>query len=77
MIPDRRKFPGGTFQGLIDSIHDKGMKVGIYSDSGRYTCAGRPGSRGSEKKDAETFARWKIDCRPAVNPITCSDDTRS
>ena len=37
------------------------MKFGIYGDSGALTCAGRAGSNGHEKTDAETFAKWGVD----------------
>lgn len=34
----------------------------MNSDAGLKTCAGYPGSLGSEEIDAETFAAWGIDC---------------
>jgi len=37
------------------------MKFGIYTDRGTKTCAGRPGSFGFEKKDADTYASWGVD----------------
>ena len=46
---------------LSDYVHDSGMKLGIYTDRGELTCAGRPASRGYENVDALTFARWGID----------------
>jgi alpha-galactosidase len=63
LVPDQKKFPGQSFQEMISSIHNKSMKVGIYSDSGKLTCAKQAGSWGFVPKDAETFARWKVDCR--------------
>lgn len=46
---------------LADSIHAKGLKLGLYGDSGHYTCAWRPGSWGYEERDAQTFAEWGVD----------------
>jgi len=39
-----------------------GLKFGIYSSAGIYTCAGYPASLGYEEIDAATFAAWGIDC---------------
>ena len=58
--PDSAHFPSGM-KALADYIHSKGLKLGIYSDAGSKTCAGRPGSRGYENQDAETYARWGVD----------------
>jgi alpha-galactosidase len=38
-----------------------GMKLGIYSDAGRFTCMRYPASLGRESLDAETFASWDVD----------------
>jgi alpha-galactosidase len=58
--PDPERFPSGM-KALADYAHSKGLKLGIYSDAGEKTCAGRPGSRGHEYQDALTYARWGID----------------
>jgi alpha-galactosidase len=58
--PDSSRFPSGI-KALADYVHGKGLKLGIYSDAGSMTCARRPGSRGYENQDAETYARWGID----------------
>jgi alpha-galactosidase len=58
--PDSNRFPSGM-KALVDYVHSRGLKLGIYSDAGSKTCAGRPGSRGREYQDALTFARWGID----------------
>ena len=58
--PDPERFPSGM-KALADYVHSKGLKLGIYSDAGAKTCAGRPGSRGHEYQDALTYARWGID----------------
>lgn len=58
--PDPETFPSGM-KALADYVHGKGLKLGIYSDAGNTTCAGRPGSRGHEYQDALAYARWGID----------------
>jgi alpha-galactosidase len=58
--PDPERFPSGM-KALADYVHAQGLKLGIYSDAGAKTCAGRPGSRGHEYQDALTYARWGID----------------
>ncbi|WP_298689957.1 glycoside hydrolase family 27 protein [uncultured Sphingomonas sp.] len=57
---DRSKFPSGI-RALADYIHARGLKFGIYSDAGRKTCGGRPGSQGHEYQDAQTYAGWGVD----------------
>ncbi|MCW8126422.1 glycoside hydrolase family 27 protein [Microbulbifer halophilus] len=58
--PHAEHFPSGM-KALADYVHSRGLKLGIYSDAGATTCAGRPGSRGYEYQDALTYARWGID----------------
>jgi alpha-galactosidase len=60
IVADPARFPSGM-KALADDIHGKGLKLGVYSDAGSNTCAGRPGSRGYENQDAETYARWGVD----------------
>ncbi len=57
---DKKHFPSGM-KALADYVHSKGLKIGIYSDAGATTCAGRHGSRGHEYQDAVTYASWGID----------------
>ena len=57
---DPAKFPSGL-KALADYVHGKGLKLGIYSDAGRKTCAGYPGSFGHEYQDAISYASWGID----------------
>lgn len=57
---DPLKFPSGI-KALSDYVHSKGLKFGIYSDAGRLTCGGRPGSQGHEYQDALTYSRWGVD----------------
>lgn len=58
IIPNK-KFP--DMKGLADYIHDKGLKMGIYSSPGPWTCGGCVGSYGYEKQDAESYAKWGVD----------------
>ena len=46
---------------IADYIHSKGLKFGMYSDCGYWTCDGYPGSYGYEYIDAKTFAEWGVD----------------
>ncbi|WP_045859353.1 glycoside hydrolase family 27 protein [Teredinibacter purpureus] len=57
---DAERFPSGM-KALADYVHKRGLKLGIYSDAGWTTCAGKPGSRGYEFQDAKTYASWGID----------------
>lgn len=58
--PDRDTFPSGI-KALADYVHGKGLKLGIYSDAGVFTCQVRPGSLYHESEDAKLFASWDID----------------
>ena len=60
LIPDPEKFPSGM-KALADYVHDRGFKLGIYSDAAEMTCAGYPGSLGFEEQDAKLWASWGID----------------
>lgn len=60
IIPDPVKFPSGM-KALADYVHNKGLKLGIYSDAAPLTCAGYTASLYFEEQDAKTFAAWGID----------------
>lgn len=60
LVPDPKTFPSGI-KALADYIHDKGLKLGIYSDAGVFTCQVRPGSLYHENDDARLFASWGVD----------------
>jgi hypothetical protein len=60
LVVDSARFPSGM-QALVDYVHSKGLKVGIYSSGGTATCQGRPATLDHELQDAQTFARWEID----------------
>ncbi|WP_263603285.1 NPCBM/NEW2 domain-containing protein [Chryseobacterium sp. PET-29] len=53
------KFP--DMKNLGDYIHGNGLKMGIYSSPGPWTCGGCAGSYGYEKQDAESYAKWGVD----------------
>ena len=60
LVADPVKFPSGM-KAVADYVHSKGLKFGMYSCAGTYTCAGFPGSFDYEFIDAETFASWGVD----------------
>lgn len=53
------RFP--DMKGLADYIHSKGLKAGLYSSPGPYTCGGCTGSWLYELQDAKTYAEWGYD----------------
>ena len=57
---DKLRFPNGI-KFLADYLHDRGLKLGIYSSAGSKTCAGYPGSYNHEETDAKTYAEWGVD----------------
>ena len=57
---DPDKFPKGIGF-LADSMHARGLKLGIYSGPGVETCAGYTGSSAHEEEDAALFASWGVD----------------
>ena len=59
LIPDPQKFPNGVAD-VADKIHAMGLKLGIYSSAGIWTCARYAGSLGYEKKDADLWASWGV-----------------
>jgi len=60
IVADPERFPEGM-KALADYVHSKGLKFGLYTDAGRRTCQGRPGSYGYEEIDARTYAEWGVD----------------
>lgn len=75
IIPDPVKFPSGI-KALANYLHDRGIKMGIYSDAAPLTCAGYTASLNFEEQDAKTFASWGIDylkydyCNAPADSIT-------
>ncbi|KAG5558117.1 hypothetical protein RHGRI_008137 [Rhododendron griersonianum] len=60
LVPNPKTFPSGI-KALADYVHEKGLKLGIYSDAGRFTCQVLPGSIYHENDDAKLFASWGVD----------------
>jgi alpha-galactosidase len=58
-ILTNRRFP--DMKALADYIHSRGLKFGIYSSPGPWTCGGYEGSYKHEKQDAQTWAGWGVD----------------
>lgn len=58
--PNATRFPSGI-KALANYLHKRGLKFGIYQDSGIKTCAGYPGSLCHYMNDAQTFAEWGVD----------------
>jgi len=75
---DANRFPSGM-KSVADYIHSKGLKYGLYTDAGLYTCSSGerpykiPGSYGHYEQDAQTYASWGMDfvkmdwCNTVVN----------
>lgn len=57
---NKEKFPNGI-KYVADYLHERGLKLGIYSDAAEYTCGGVCGSIGYEDVDAKDFADWGVD----------------
>jgi alpha-galactosidase len=60
IVADPMSFPNGI-KALADYVHNKGLKLGIYTDAGTLTCEKRPGSLNHELQDARTYASWGVD----------------
>lgn len=60
IIPNPVTFPNGI-SGVADSVHDLGLKLGLYGSAGTETCAGYPAEIDQEMLDATLFASWGID----------------
>jgi alpha-galactosidase len=60
IFPDSLKFPHGL-KSVGDYLHEKGLKMGIYSSPGSKTCAGYTGSLDHEDLDVKTWTSWGID----------------
>ncbi len=58
-IEANAKFP--SMKGMIDWLHERGLKFGIYSSPGETTCGRYLGSLGHEQQDAEVWNKWGVD----------------
>ena len=68
LFPDPALFPNG-FAPLVARAHALGLKFGIYTSAGNFTCKAKKvncngtcnvGSLGHYSQDAQTFARWGL-----------------
>ena len=48
-------------KGMADYIHGLGLKAGLYSSPGPWTCGGCAASWQHEQQDAQTYAKWGFD----------------
>jgi alpha-galactosidase len=58
IVPNSR-FP--DMKGIADYIHNLGLKAGLYSSPGPWTCGGCAASWQHEEQDAQTYAQWGFD----------------
>ena len=58
-IHPNSRFP--DMKALADYIHGQGLKAGLYSSPGPYTCGGCTGSYRHEEQDARQYAAWGFD----------------
>jgi alpha-galactosidase len=58
IVPNSR-FP--DMKGMAEFIHDLGLKAGLYSSPGPWTCGGCAASWLHEEQDAQTYAKWGFD----------------
>ena len=58
IIPNSRF---GDMKKLAGYVHGLGLKIGLYSSPGPWTCGGCVGSYGYERQDAESYAQWGFD----------------
>jgi alpha-galactosidase len=58
IVPNSR-FP--DMKGMADYIHSLGLKAGLYSSPGPWTCGVCAGSWQHEQQDAATYAKWGFD----------------
>ena len=60
IVVNAQKFPHGI-KAVADYVHGKGLKFGLYSSPGCYTCQKLMGSIGHEQMDADDYASWGVD----------------
>ena len=58
ILPNPR-FP--DMKGLADYVHARGLKIGLYSSPGPWTCGGCVGSYQHEEQDARQYGDWGFD----------------
>lgn len=58
IIPNSRF---NDMKNLADYVHNLGLKIGLYSSPGPWSCGGCAGSYGYEEQDAKSYAEWGFD----------------
>ena len=58
MLPNA-KFP--DIKGMVEEIHAAGLKAGVYTSPGPWTCGRYVGAYQHETADAKRFAQWGFD----------------
>ena len=58
-IAGNERFP--DMPALGDFLHERGLRFGIYSSPGAFTCGRYLGTLGHERQDAAAYARWGVD----------------
>ncbi len=58
-VASNSRFP--DMKGMVDYIHGLGLKAGLYSSPGPWTCGGCTGSWQHEQQDAEQYTAWGFD----------------
>ncbi len=58
-IEPNSRFP--DMKGMADYIHSLGLKAGLYSSPGPWTCGGCAASFDHEAQDATTYVKWGFD----------------
>ena len=59
-VPNPARFPRGL-PAVIDHVHSKKLKFGLYTALDNTTCGGFAGSCMHESVDAQQYAVWKVD----------------
>jgi alpha-galactosidase len=59
VLHPNERFP--DMNDLAGYVHEKGLRLGIYTSPGHRTCGNKEGSYGHEEQDARMFADWGID----------------
>ena len=66
-IITNEKFP--DMKGLVDYVHGKGLKAGIYTGPGNTTCQRLAASYQHEEQDARTYAKWGFDYHQSTTGV--------
>lgn len=72
---DPQKFPSGM-KALADYVHERGLKFGIYTCAGPWTCQNFPASYENEFRDTALFASWGVDFIKVDWCHTCGFDAK-